>query len=337
MRSLLITFDYPPDVGGMAAYYEMIIARSFEVTALHFKKTKARMGWLSYIPLVLRRKKTFEKLLVGNIIPLGYVAVIFRVFFFTTYAVYLHGKDVLNQLSLWKRLWIWVILALASEVYANSRYTAERVSKEYRIPRDKIIVEYPRVDVVKIERAGTSVSKTKKNADFALLSVGRLIARKGFDTVIKALSILLRKNKSLSISYWIIGDGVDSARLRSMAKEYNIEHIMRFFGEVTELEIYGYYSACDCFIMPSRDISGDVEGFGIVFLEAAALKKPVIGGQSGGIPEAVEDNVTGLLVDPMDPKATACAIETLISDPSLAKKMGESGYERVKEKFNYTK
>jgi phosphatidylinositol alpha-1,6-mannosyltransferase len=104
-----------------------------------------------------------------------------------------------------------------------------------------------------------------------------------------------------------------------------------FTGGITDHELHRLYECSDLFIMPSRDIKekGDVEGFGIVFLEANYYRLPVIAGNSGGIPDAVKDKITGYLVDPMDEKEIACRIEELITDEGLARTMGDNGYEWV--------
>lgn len=345
MKSLLITFDYPPDVGGMAQYYAALVKRANgEMEILHLPYKRMPLSWLSYFPTIFCRIKTFNELCVGNILPLGYLALILKFFCGTPYIVYTHGKDVFHHVSLWKRRWVRVILRNARTIYANSKYVRGELVKRCGIPRGKIIVLYPRVDVFGIEKDARFVEpisihapKGSKDAPFVLLSVGRLVERKGFDMVIRALSHMRNTRPPLAVSYWIIGEGQDEPRLRALAKTCNIENMVRFFGAVPRPELYGYYKACDCFIMPSRDIDGDVEGFGVVFLEAGVFGKPVVGGRSGGVPEAIEDGVTGLLVDPVNAADIGSAIERLILNFEQAKKMGEAGYSRVKEKFNLNK
>ncbi len=330
MKSLLVTFNYPPDLGGMAEYYAVIVKRANgEIMVLHLPYKKTPLSWLSYFPELFRRRKKFDRLLVGNILPLGYLALVLKFFCGISYNVYTHGKDVLRELSFWKRFWAGVILSNAGEFYANSEYVRNSIANRYGISREKIIVEYPRVDVVALQKDALSVEPVPKNSPFVLLSVGRLVERKGFDMVIRAISRLR------GISYWIIGEGEDEMRLRAIAKICNIENAVHFFGAVSRPALYGYYKSCDAFIMPSRDINGDVEGFGIVFLEAAVFKKPAIGGRSGGIPEAIDEGRTGFLADPLDPKDIARAIERCMNNPFLTREMGERGYERVKQKFDY--
>ncbi len=114
---------------------------------------------------------------------------------------------------------------------------------------------------------------------------------------------------------------------------------MIFAGEVKEEEIPLYYMACDLFIMPSYEIKekGDVEGFGIAYLEANACGKPVIGGRSGGVTDAVIDGETGLLIDPLNINQIAEALIKLLTNSGLARKLGEEGRRRIKKELNWRK
>jgi phosphatidylinositol alpha-1,6-mannosyltransferase len=106
-------------------------------------------------------------------------------------------------------------------------------------------------------------------------------------------------------------------------------------GKLPENELMAAFSIADIFLMPNRALeNGDIEGFGIVFLEANAFGKPVIGGNTGGVVEAIEDGVSGILVDSEDPNAVKNAIVRLLKDDSIREKMGRQGRERVVNEFN---
>ena len=166
-----------------------------------------------------------------------------------------------------------------------------------------------------------------------ILTVGRLVERKGHDAVIKALPFVLKEFPDLK--YKIVGKGPMDKKLREIAKIENVNGYVEFCGEVDN--IADFYANCDVLVMPSRFIEkkGDVEGFGLVFLEANYFGKPVIAGKSGGVFDAVIDGVTGLLVDPESPEEIANAIIELLENPELARKLGEQGRKRVLEEFTW--
>ena len=108
-----------------------------------------------------------------------------------------------------------------------------------------------------------------------------------------------------------------------------------FVGSIRDDERAAYYAICDVFVMPNRQIDADIEGFGIVFLEAGAAAVPVVGGLSGGTAEAIQDGVTGVRVDGENPNAVAAAVIDLLTDTHKAKSMGEAGRQRVEKTFNW--
>jgi len=160
-----------------------------------------------------------------------------------------------------------------------------------------------------------------------LLTVGRLVPRKGIDTVLRALPNVLQSVPDLT--YVVVGTGPDRARLEGVADECDVREHVHFAGSVPHEELPSVYSAADIFVMPAREAPPDVEGFGIVFLEANACETPVIGARSGGIPDAIVDEETGLLVPPADPTALTDALVQLLEEPQIAETLGAQGRERV--------
>jgi phosphatidylinositol alpha-1,6-mannosyltransferase len=133
----------------------------------------------------------------------------------------------------------------------------------------------------------------------------------------------------------IAGDGEERARLERLVAEHGVEDRVFFAGTVPNADLPAYYAACDVFLLPNRVDDGDIEGFGIVFLEAAATGKPVIGGNSGGVPEAVERNVTGLLIDGSDVGEVAAAIHELATSEERRSRMGLAGRVRAHGCFSW--
>ncbi|MGC8669517.1 MAG: glycosyltransferase family 4 protein [Chthonomonadales bacterium] len=163
-----------------------------------------------------------------------------------------------------------------------------------------------------------------------LLTVARLMRRKGHDRVLEAMPAILRRFPETR--YVIAGTGGEERRLRKIAIEKGVDHSVIFLGRVPEEQIVGLYQSADVFVHPNRELpNGDVEGFGIVFLEANACGVPVIGGNSGGTPDAIRHGVTGYLVDPNDVNEIADRILTLLGDAALRARMGEAGREWAKQ------
>jgi phosphatidylinositol alpha-1,6-mannosyltransferase len=166
-----------------------------------------------------------------------------------------------------------------------------------------------------------------------VLSVGRLSRRKGFDTVIRSLPLL--RAQGLDVRYAVIGVGEDRDYLLALARETGVAERVYLLGHVSPDDLPRWYNACDVFVMANREINGDNEGFGIVFLEAAACGKPVIAGQAGGTGAAVEDGVTGLRVDGNALDQVTHAIATILRNPGTAKTMGERASGRASRQFSW--
>src|SRR5205814_3205463 len=159
-------------------------------------------------------------------------------------------------------------------------------------------------------RAGIDLTKGRR----LILSVGRLQRRKGFDSVIRALPLL--SEQGVDAHYVVIGSGDDGQYLQRLAAELGVSDRVHLLGHVGYEDLPRWYAACDLFVMPNRDIDGDTEGFGLVFLEAASAGKPAIAGIAGGTGSAVVDGVTGLRVDGEQLQAIAGALTRLLANPA---------------------
>lgn len=169
--------------------------------------------------------------------------------------------------------------------------------------------------------------------DYVLLSVGRLIPRKGQDKVLDILPNL--KHQIPNIKYIVVGEGPERSNLEHKAYDLSLEDNVIFAGKVNDFELANYYSSSDVFVLPCRFIPpNDIEGFGIVFLEANLYGKPAIAGSTGGVTEAVQHNETGLLINPESQSELEQAIIRLYGDNVLSSKLGRNGRLRVLEKYN---
>jgi phosphatidylinositol alpha-1,6-mannosyltransferase len=162
-----------------------------------------------------------------------------------------------------------------------------------------------------------------------------VVERKGHDVVLRAVARL--RHTIPRLTYVIAGDGPHAAVLKRLASELGVGDCVRFLGRIQAEDLPGLYAASDVFVMPSRlrDSDNDVEGFGIVYVEASACERPVIGGRSGGVEDAIVDGKTGLLVDPLDVEALAASIERLWRYPELRATLGQAGRHRAMSELTW--
>lgn len=338
MKTLLITLEFPPFKGGVANYYGNL--------ASHWPKNQDFFVWHKNYPgrfskylLAFRslwreiKKKKIDYLLVGQILPLGTLALALKKILNLKYSVFLHGLDL--SLALKKPKLSQRILTGSHKIICANSQVKKNLLVFYPELQKKVFVvtpgaQMPEKENFSLEKVEALKEKEGLQNKLILFSLGRLVERKGFDMVIKALEFLKPENKERLV-YCIAGKGEDEARLKALAQNKEV----RFLGELSEEEKWSWLHLADIFIMPSRDISGDFEGFGIVYLEANLAGTAVIAGDSGGVRDAVADNLNGLLVDPLDPKKIALAIETLLSNQALRLRLGEEGRLRAQQEFSW--
>jgi phosphatidylinositol alpha-1,6-mannosyltransferase len=351
MKILLATIDYWPAYGGVANYYGNIASHWPEAGQLQVldnsqkalvDETRSFIKWWPAIK-TLRRKlkdKEFDHLLVGQILPLGTVAIWLKKFYKFEYSVVLHGMDFDFALRVpRKRKLALKILNGAAKIICSNSYLAGEVSKFVgQEAAQKVFVVNPGIEPASmLPRNEQRIAELKKQYEldgkFVILTLARLVKRKGVDQVILALSRLHEKWPDLA--YVVAGAGPDEEYLKNYAQaagNYFAEHI-RFIGAPSDDDKWQWFHLCDCFAMPARNDDGDYEGFGIVYLEANLCGKPVIAGQSGGVGDAVVDGENGFLVGPTDTAAISQALMTLMDNPEVGKKLGEQGRARAAAKF----
>lgn len=267
---------------------------------------------------------------------MGVVGLAVKIRFGHPYVVYIHGSELLTQSKRFNRKKLFgLVMSHADLVIANSNYTRSEANKICRITDIKVINLGAELDVFYPEKKKMTIMQKYKIAPNSkiLLTIGHLVPRKGHDNVIRSLPEILDKHPE--VYYLIVGQGPDKDRLTKIAKELKVLSNVRFCGFIPNEELRDYFNVCDIFVMPNREEHRDVEGFGIVFLEANACKKPVIGGNSGGVPDAIEDGKTGFLVDPYNIVDIKDKLMFLIENPDIANEMGENGFKKVIEKSNW--
>jgi len=166
-----------------------------------------------------------------------------------------------------------------------------------------------------------------------LLTVARLQWHKGIDTVMKALAAIRARHPNAR--YAIVGTGEQLPQFERLARELGVGETVRFLGAVPDAELPALYNAADLYVGASRRVELLAEGFGISLVEASACGLAVVGGRSGGVPDAVRDGETGVLVDPDDPAAVAAGINELLADPERRRRLGAAGREAVERFYNW--
>lgn len=291
-----------------------------------------RFFWPKWLRLYFEIKKTLKNfkpdlIWVGQVLPVGEAVYLIKQNFKIPYFVSTHGLDILMpQKKLRKDKILKKILNNAEFITANSEFTKKELL-DLEIPDEKIEITYPCPNIQNNPSQRLVDPWPKKT----LLTVGRLVKRKGQEKVIEAMPKLLEKFPDLT--YLIIGEGPDKNNLEQKIENLNLNSKIKILNNIINSELAEYYSSADIFVMPVENLEGDAEGFGIVYLEAALFGLPVIGGKSGGAKEAILDNETGLLVEPGNQKDLIEKITLLLEDRVLAEKLGEAGKERVLKEF----
>lgn len=361
-KIVLVAGVFPPGVGGMQNYYynlskhtkhEMTVIAPEYPDCASFDEgqpyrtirgafmRRERADVFSWGRLFRQVKKTLNSeepdVTVYGYVLIGFIGLLFRVFGGRRYIISAHGMDMLmfrryiglNQI-------VKLILRKADGVLANSEFT-RRLVEEYGVEPGRIGIVHPGVESL-FEPKPVDGELRREHAlegKYVLLSVGRLVTRKGHDKVIEAMPAILRHIPNAV--YVIVGDGPERGRLEQLAGTVGVAGKVRFVGGVSGTErLNDYYNLANQFIMVSRQLEkGDAEGFGIVYLEAASARVPVIAGRSGGASEAVLDGETGLLVEPESVMAIADAVVRLSSDTPLRERLVREGYKRAKLQFQH--
>jgi len=364
MKILIVSVDFPPHTDGVSTVSHELATRladaGEEVIVIgptakgageydsrqKFRVVRTPLYDLSYLrfipifflmPFIIMRHR-IKKVIAMNIAYGGIISYLFSKWLGFSYILWAYGYEFakFQDNSLMRKLYL-KIYEKSEFVCAITNFVKERL-ESFGVNPEKIIIINPGTDPARYRPVQVSEDfRRRYNLDGkrVILSVGRLIERKGFDMTIMAMRDVLKQFPEAV--YLIVGNGPFRGRLESLADEFGINGSVRFVGRVADEELLNLYNLCDLFIMPSRtlDNKGDIEGFGIVYLEANACGKPVIGGRDGGMNEAIEDGKTGLLVNSSDTKEIANAIINLLSDRNYAQALGENGRRRIIEELNW--
>lgn len=357
MTHLLVTNDFPPKVGGIQNYlwelWRRLAPGSFSVlTTVHpgdgafdaaqpfrVERVPRTVLWPS-AEMARRVDRAAEEagaslVVLDPVLPLGAVGPRLE----RPYAVVAHGAEITvpGRLPGSRTPLAWVLRHAVGGVAAG-RWVAGEVRRAARADIDLAVVP-PGVDTRRfhpLDPPGRRAARRRFGLPDGplVVNVGRLVPRKGADVLVDAAARLSREFPDLTVA--VAGTGRERAPLEERARRQRAP--VRFLGSVPDADLPALYACADVFAAPNRTRWGGLEqeGFGIVFLEAAACGVPQVAGNSGGAPDAVAGGETGLVVDePDDPRAVADAIGRLLGDPDLRARMGAEGRERAVAGFSY--
>jgi phosphatidyl-myo-inositol dimannoside synthase len=303
--------------------------RSFRATADYWRLVKQ-------VRQIVRREG-ITQLHCARCLPEGWIAWLVNRFSGIPYLCYAHGEDLNSAATSRELRWMTQrVLRGARLVIANSRNTSGTLTDQWKVPADKVRLLHPGMDAalfVPALRDRQERSHLGWDEQTVLLTVGRLQKRKGHDMLIRALPHI--RQVVPTVLYSIIGDGEEMPELRRLAAETGVAGIVQFQGEVSDHELLRCYQQCDLFVLPNREVDGDIEGFGMVLLEAQACGKAVLAGASGGTAETMKIGETGRVVNCDGPHELAAAIVELLADRENLCRMGEAAREWVAERFDW--
>lgn len=272
----------------------------------------------------------------GRVLPEGLIGLIIARLFNVPIIVYAHGEEITTWRQPGKFKVMRFVYRRVDRIIANSEFTQQELLK-LGVDSANIILISPGVDISRfkngLEYQDLRASLGLNSSQQLVLSVGRLSRRKGFDQMLRATASCLAEG--LDFHYAIIGIGEDADYLADLVKELGLGERVHMLGHVAMEDLPRWYNAADIFAMPNRDINGDTEGFGMVFIEASACGKPVLAGEAGGTGAAVIDHQTGLRVDGASLEAVTQALKRLLTDKNLADQLGAEGLARVRREFSW--
>jgi phosphatidyl-myo-inositol dimannoside synthase len=369
MTTLLVSDIFPPKTGGSGRWFWEIYRRlprenflvaagehpdavAFDAThKLRVKRLPLEMrnraisNWTSlkhYVRTVRAVRQLVKRESVGMIhaarpLSEGLVARMVRLRTGIPYCCYTHGEDI--NIATTSRELQWLtrrVLRSANAVIANSNFTRDLLLQDWNVPPDRVRLLHPGVDCEYFHPAPPDTEARKRfgwEGRQVILTVGRLQRRKGQDVMVEVVARL--RERFPNLLYAIVGDGDERPRLNEIVTRLGVASHVQFLGEVKDSELLHCYQQCDMFALPNRAVGKDVEGFGMVLLEAQACGRPVLTGASGGTAETMRNGETGVMVacDRADEPATALA--ELLADGEKLDRMGRAGRAWVEGKFNW--
>lgn len=368
-KTLVVARVFPPAIGGSGQWMyglysrmppgEYVIAAGESEDGESFDRTHqlpiyrlpldlkswGAVGWRSssdYLGIYRRLRKIqsleqISRVHAACVLPEGLLAWMLSRRQEMPYLVYVHGEE-LNVLRKSREL-TWLarrVFGGAAIIVANSHNTAGLLSDGWNAAADRIRVMHPGIDTREFCPASRNQEARRRlrwGDRPVVLCVGRLQRRKGQDLLIRCLPRVRERIPDVLCA--IVGDGEDAELLEQLVQQHGLRENVAFHGQLAGYELRQAYQQCDVFALPNREVGGDIEGFGIVLLEAQACGKPVIAGNSGGTRETIRPGETGELVDSVAPDELSTKLVRLLMDDERRRSMGVAARAWTVEHFSW--
>lgn len=362
-KTLIITLEFPPQVGGIATYVEqlasqldpakVVVLAPKNLHAIEWdKKQKYKIYrknhfwflWPRWFRLLwqvfwLCRKEKIEMILVHHVLPVGYIAVVMKKLKKIPFIIFSHGTDIVYATrSKRKTRLLKKVTKQSEKVFFNSQSLRDRFLRVVPELESKTDVIYPCPDTDFLHRPDKSEldllrAQLALEGKRVMLTVSRIDEGKGVTHIARMLPDILKKEPNLV--WLLIGDGPKRPMIMTDIQKHNLQNVVRYLGAIPHEELKKYYYLADLFVLLTHPDEGREEGLGLVFLEAAACGIPAVAGRSGGVEEAVIHTQTGLVVDVYQQLTVVSAIAELLEHDDYCQKLGTYAQERIQTDFNW--
>lgn len=363
MKTLIITLEYPPQIGGIASYtYNLAKNMPVEDVFVYAPKMEGDINfdkknswkilrgkpfsmfiWPRWVKMLwqiwnLIKKEKIQMIYVHHALPVGYIAYLLKRFKKIPYVIFFHGTDlelgVKNKKNKLKK-----VCATADKIVVNSIFLKNKFQSAFEDLKKEISVVYPCPDDIFLQKTPEMELKKLKSqlaleGKKVIITVARMAEGKGYPHLIRLLPKILEKVPNLV--WLILGDGPKKDEIIKAIQKNYLQNVTRFIGKIPYTELPKYYQLADLLVLLTHpDESSAEEAWGTAFVEAAASGLPVVAGRAGGVEEAVENMTTGLVVDVYQDQGIISAVSELLRNVDYAKQMGQAGKERVIREFNW--
>lgn len=368
-KTLVLTENFPPNTGGSGRWFwelysrlpseqylvvtdenqsahEFDQAQNIEIVRIPLQSPewgfKSTAGLAFYWKTFWQLKKLIKihgitHIHCGRVLPEGVIAWLLSLFSNVKYLCYVHGEDVETAAtSREHHLMVQQVCKRAERLICNSYNSANIVKRLGYAKEEKLTVLHPGVNSQRFQPAPNDIEFQQHmnwHERTVLLTVGRLQQRKGHDMMIQAMAQL--KEAIPNVLYCIIGQGETRPLLNELVAKHQLHDFVHFLDELSDEAMIQCYQQCDLFILPNRTIQNDIEGFGMVLVEAQCCAKPVVAGDSGGTAETMLTGETGFIIDCTNPTVIAKEVATMLSNPEQLKAMGKCASQFAKETFDW--